>query len=365
MIRGALGRLVGLEGLRAWVRGQTKAIHEDVTAADKRATAAVTLAKTLRKDLAREERKSQTLAAEVERQHGQLAEVSARLARLEALAKANDQTSALVFRSDPSDLAATVRHVRLAIQNSVLEREPGPHVIIDNILPEAAYHRLLSAMPPLEFFDGGAEHTKLDFRLFGEGLAPTASRVIWEAFETEIVEEVLMPALLDLFAPVLEAHYAHLIGPELAAEAAQLPKRASGRIMYRRPGFHQGAHLDPKRSLITGLLYLARPGDNPEYGTQLYSVDRSFTAPSMTTYYLEPDGVPCQVAKRVEYRPNRILAFVNSVAHGADFPEDAKQRERYAYQFYVKPKDGALVKLLRKLPADKQEPWRAVLASHR
>ena len=136
MMRSVLGRIVGLEGLRAWVRGQLKDIRGDVAAAGKCGTAAVAQAKTLRKALEHQEQKSRASTAEVQRHQDQLSEVTVRLARLELLAAANDRMSSLMFRPDPSELAATVQHARLSVQRSVLELEPGPHAVIDNVLPQ-------------------------------------------------------------------------------------------------------------------------------------------------------------------------------------------------------------------------------------
>ena len=116
--------------------------------------------------------------------------------------------------------------------------------------------------------------------------------------------------------------------------------------------------------MITGILYLARSSEGEAYGTQLYRVDRPVTAPSMTTYYLNADQLSEQAATRVPFHPNRVLAFLNSVAHGAELPENATLRERLAYQFYIKPRDGALANFLRKLPAERQEPWSEMLATH-
>ena len=44
-------------------------------------------------------------------------------------------------------------------------------------------------------------------------------------------------------------------------------------------------------------------------------------------------------------------------AHGATLPPGAPLAERYSYQFYVKPDDGRLKKLLRELPEDAQAVW--------
>ncbi len=53
-----------------------------------------------------------------------------------------------------------------------------------------------------------------------------------------------------------------------------------------------------------------------------------------------------------------MLAFVNSgAAHGATLPREAPLKERYAYQFYIKPDDGALKRLLAGLPEEARAPW--------
>jgi hypothetical protein len=364
MIRKLLRRVTGVEALGAWTRHQLTGVRASVAAAEKHGKSTGKKLKELRETVALERRKAAEAEAAVATQRNEIAALSTRLAQVERLADANERLAKLLFRSDPQEIAATTAHVRAAVLRSMLCFEPGPHVVIDDVLPEAVYARLLAAIPPVEFFTGGGDGTKLDYRVFSSAPAPTASRVIWETFESEIVREALMPALLDLFAPALADHFAGLFGPDFAAEAARLPTRANGRIMLRRPGFTQAAHLDPKRSVITGILYLARSSEGEEYGTHLYRVDRPVTAPSMTTYYLTDDQVSDQAATRVAFRPNRVLAFVNSVAHGAEFPKNATLRERLAYQFYIKPRDGALANFLRKLPAERQQPWSEMLATH-
>src|SRR5678810_189764 len=81
---------------------------------------------------------------------------------------------------------ATAAHVRAAVARATLCLDPGPHVVIDDVLPQSVYLRLLAAVPPVEFFTGGGDGTKLDYRVFSTAPVPTASRVIWETFESEI-----------------------------------------------------------------------------------------------------------------------------------------------------------------------------------
>ena len=87
-----------------------------------------------------------------------------------------------------------------------------------------------------------------------------------------------------------------------------------------------------------------------------------FVASGMKTFFPEAAGLTCEVADTIPYRPNTMLAFVNSkAAHGAMLPPGAPLEERYAYQFYVKPIDGELKKLLRDLPEDERSAWNEIL----
>jgi hypothetical protein len=153
--------------------------------------------------------------------------------------------------------------------------------------------------------------------------------------------------------------YAEAGGREFADGAAQAPHRAfAGRIQLRRPGYELRPHFDPKRVAITGLLYLAKAGDDTAPGTQLFSLSRPVVASGMKTFFPEDDGVACTLVRTVPFRPNTLLAFVNGRgAHGAVLPSDAALRERYSYQFYVKPDDRALKILVDRLPASEREQW--------
>ena len=115
----------------------------------------------------------------------------------------------------------------------------------------------------------------------------------------------------------------------------------------------------PKRSLLTCLLYLARPGDSEAHGTQLFRVIGDREANYKQTYYPEADGQRCELVEVVPFRPNRMLAFMNSRgAHGATIPGDAgEQVQRYSYQFYVAPENEALGALIRELPRERRVMW--------
>jgi hypothetical protein len=129
--------------------------------------------------------------------------------------------------------------------------------------------------------------------------------------------------------------------------------------MLRRPGYQLKPHRDPKRTMLTCLLYLARPGDDQAYGTELYRVDDERESSYTQTYYPEEEGCRCELVRTVPYRPNSMLVFLNGRgAHGARIPPDAPPAlERFAYQFYVGPGGDELAALIAELPREKRDLW--------
>ena len=78
------------------------------------------------------------------------------------------------------------------------------------------------------------------------------------------------------------------------------------------------------------------------------------------TYFPEAEGLHCELVRRVPYRPNTMLVFLNSRgAHGAEIPADAATPDRYTYQFYIAPDTQALRGVLRSLPRERRELWQA------
>ncbi|MEQ1759954.1 MAG: hypothetical protein ABL986_16685 [Vicinamibacterales bacterium] len=76
------------------------------------------------------------------------------------------------------------------------------------------------------------------------------------------------------------------------------------------------------------------------------------------TFY--PSEERCTLAKDVAYRPNRAIAFLNTVggAHGAPIPVSAPaDLERYSFQAYIGVDVGTLAALVSSLPADAQQRW--------
>lgn len=296
-------------------------------------------------------------------------ELSQMHAELTALRQAHDALAVKEWLQSREPLLATIdarlqiqpirEHILNAVDRAPVSTDPTTHAVIDNILPPDLYDLVNAAIPPAELFPS-RDPVKQDFHIDEHlATAPALTQRVWRFFDEDIVAGILAPALHHRFHAAVVDHYAETASGDFGERAAAIPHRGfAGRLHLRRPGYHLKPHLDPKRVVITGLIYFARPGDSEAYGTQLFRVGKPFTSSTMGKFYPEDEGLPVELARTVPFRPNTLLAFVNSkAAHGATLPVDASLRERYAYQFYVKPRDGDLKKLLLELPPESRTNW--------
>ncbi|MGH9721678.1 MAG: hypothetical protein ACRD8O_15840 [Bryobacteraceae bacterium] len=255
-------------------------------------------------------------------------------------------------------------YLREAVADAPLVTDPGPHMVIADLLPVEIYAHLLDTMPPPEVFDV-ADKVKANFDPSRTANAPARSREAWSWFHTDIVAGLLTPILLEAFRPSLAVAYQALFGPPFADAALNLAHHAfQGRLMLRRPGYRLRPHRDKKIATLTGLIYFARSGDSREYGTELYRILDDQHAPFRKTYYPEAHGGRAEFVRTVPFVGNAALVFMNvpGMAHGASIPPDAPQSERYAYQFYVGPLKSELMQLVRRLPPEQAATWNAKIS---
>ena len=303
--------------------------------------------------------------ARVRELHEHLARVAAELSDLRqshrrlTLAEWTARHAPLLASIDSRLDADAIRtHVIRAVNQATLCAEPTAHLVVDDVLPPEFYQTLREAIPPAEFFPD-RDPVKRDLEMETLDSAPELTRRVWRFFDDVVVATILAPAILERLRAAVTERYAESGGPDFGTRAAAVPHRTvAGRIQLRRPGYHLRPHLDPRRVAITGLLYLAGPGDDPAYGTQLFRVNRPFVASGVKTFFPEDAGLTCESAVTVPFKANTLFTFVNArAAHGATLPIDAPLQERYAFQFYVKPDDGQLKRLLAALPEAERAAW--------
>lgn len=279
-----------------------------------------------------------------------------REAQLRALSRANTRTDAKLARLERSlDVDQIGAHARRAIAAAPLQVSPFPHAVVDELLPDSFYHVLVSAIPPAELFaDRPPNKQQL---LVPFELAPIFSHRVW-SFMVSLGREVIAPAVAERFREPLVEWLGRNFPAVSTDEIARMPVNCSdGRILLRTRGYRIPPHRDTNRGLITCLLYLARPGDDDRWGTQLYSVDDDADAPNAKPHWICEKR--CHLEKDVAFRPNRALVWLNSVgAHGASIPEDAPEGlQRYAYQFRIGPRAAVLDAWIGTLPLERQGRW--------
>lgn len=253
------------------------------------------------------------------------------------------------------DRARISAHVRAAVKAAPLHHDPFPHVVLDTWLPPDVYETIVRALPPAVFFaDREVSRQRL---LVPFSVAPAYSRRVWRFVAEDIVGCALSDALNQKFQDVVR-QYVGIFCEQWLEQPDQRLHPSDGRIMLRRPGYVIEPHRDPKWGFITGLVYLARDDDDEAYGTQLYRVRDDVEAPDDKPLRFDPQR--CELVKSVPFRPNTLLAFLNSRgAHGASIPADATPAtlERYVYQFRLGPHAAGIKRLLSLMPPERQALW--------
>jgi hypothetical protein len=316
--------------------------------------------KPLRKEVRRLSKEVERLELELRQTAERAARADRQAAQVRSILTSNAaEQEALNAVADTLDEERVAAHVRHAIATAPLLSDPFEHVVVESLLPDDVYRLLLPAIPPLPFFTD-TDRIKQDLPIPME-FGPAYHMKIWGFMDTVLAQRIITPAVMARFHEPLQQYYDTIFGPGFREHANALPPSTSGgRLMLRRPGYHLSPHRDPKRSLLTCLLYLAKPGDDEAHGTRLYRVSNDREAHYKQTYYPEREGHTCELVKVVPFRPNSMLVFLNSKgAHGAEIPESAPvTTERCSYQFYVAPDNAALAALLKSLPADRREMWK-------
>ncbi len=221
-----------------------------------------------------------------------------------------------------------------------LYAEPGPHLVARDVLPQERYDDLLRELPKPDAFEQ-VDKFKSDLTV------ADSDNETWRSFERHVVVPQIMPGIIERFRPDLERHFAALFGSVDRAMAEPLVAHP-GRLMLRRPGYALEPHRDKLVSAITVLLYLARPGDDPAFGTEIYQVHNDEPANWLKTYYPQRHGATVTLAHTVPFVANTLCAFVNTVgmAHAARLAVDCPQTERYTYQFYIGHERKAFLRLM-------------------
>jgi hypothetical protein len=247
--------------------------------------------------------------------------------------------------------------IRSRIAAAPFEEHPFPYLVVDDLLPRPLYDALIKGLPPVELFNDhppNRQQLTVPFTM-----APAYARRIWSHLVDVVVPAMVMPALLERFGAAMDRWVREQF-PEAGVGLDGLKVVPSdGRILLRTRGYVIPPHRDPKWGFVTCILYLARRGDSPSWGTQLYEIEGDRDARGTLPHWIAGQG--SRMVKDVEFIPNRALVFMNSTgAHGATIPADAPEGlERYIYQFRLGPNTDSKARLTNSLPAERRDFWAA------
>jgi hypothetical protein len=212
----------------------------------------------------------------------------------------------LTERLDRLDAALTpeplARHVAAAVERARIIDAPVPHALITELLPADAYAALVAAIPPrLYFHDDGTGRLALPLP---PALAPIESAVAWR-YMVDVARDVLTPAIVQQFAPVL---------------GAQRHSASQGRLLIRLPGFEGSVRRRNPSHVLTVTIAFAPLGTGPDFGCLIGGGD----APPVT----------------VPFVPNSALVVLDSAGAHAyqSIPAAAPDgTERCSYEFPIGP----------------------------
>jgi hypothetical protein len=259
-------------------------------------------------------------------------------------------------RARLGDGEAVAAHVSSAVARAVLELEPFPHAVIENLLPEDVCDELIAALPPSAFFTTekmSRQELEVPFEF-----APEYSRLVWGVFFEKAITEAMVPALTEKFRPALDdfvrAHWPGLGSLSQAGIALQV---SNSRLMLRRPGYVIKPHRDPRWAFLTCLVYLPKSPEHQIYGTQLYRLRQEPELTHNSPLWADPDE--CDLVKDVPARRNTALVFLNSTgAHGASIPREAPaDTARFLYQVQFGVDERMREKLVHSLDEEKRASW--------
>ncbi len=237
----------------------------------------------------------------------------------------------------------SVKHIMAKVQNSVVESEPFPHLVIDDFLPEGLFARAEFSWPDSQLF------AEVDL---GEGKSAgyvgTRKAILisdwprttdlpevgtpWKRVANTLQSAELSECLFSYFAEQTNKGL-----EKVDQNQNSFPGYRAYLCRDKGLGDGLGAHIDALRKILTVVLYVSLRGEtNAEssrnWGTTLYSKSAS----KITPLSFEPNSkyVP---ARQIEFRPNRAFIMPNSPVslHGVVGGQHSVERRTAMFGYWL------------------------------
>lgn len=218
-------------------------------------------------------------------------------------------------------IARLKQHLARKIEAATVMLDPFPHVVVDEVFPDWYFERAQQFLIEPSYFPltGGdgfgfmrIEDDDPHFSLLG-----IEQRSYWRHLDA-----IVKPALFEALSKRFAAHASTKLGLMLDGEVPNIDLANSeptrGIIQCRTGKLAQPPRVDKATSLFTYFLQFSRGPSLEQFGEALYEVEHKDALISAYKERAEvrlwvPDirqfGI--QRSKTIEYRPNRLLAFIN------------------------------------------------------
>jgi hypothetical protein len=199
-----------------------------------------------------------------------------------------------------------------AMEAATVESAPFEHAVIQDVLSPEFLAEILAVYPSHDTMNQVSDRfpgRKYDHRRLSQSLPDPGSpemREVPAAFR-RLSGLLCSPAFIKsaltlLHNPIKDAisYYAQFV------RFPTMDIRVSIELILDRSGFALRPHTDGRFKLVTGLLYLAEPGNPEELGTRLYRPkDPNFRSDGSSSFTLDT----FEEVKLVPYRRNQMLIF--------------------------------------------------------
>lgn len=208
-----------------------------------------------------------------------------------------------------------LEHIIARIQATEVQREPFPHLVIDNFFPEDYFQKILEEFPldeemiPLSETGrtAGQYKERLVTLFTPEHFARLSEsrQLFWQQFAGWLYSEAFIQAVVERFWP-------HLAGwlATLDYDGTGVDVQSDALIISDKTRYSIGPHTDALHRLVTFLFYFPPTGADAEgLGTSIYAPKDPYMHVNHAKHY---DFEPFDRVATIDFKANRALMFVRN-----------------------------------------------------
>ena len=198
-----------------------------------------------------------------------------------------------------------------------LEVIPYPHFVIEDALPDDLYDHLEREWPTTQLlntqpFDGG-----ICFRLKAdEMLKPFVVPNVWREFTEYHTSPEFFKQVAEVFGDLMPEvqDVENTLSPRGWDKGQDLIGTDCQTVMHKPIDYSSRTpHIDNPREIYAGLLYMPYNDDESKGGEfQIHETENKITEVNKSGGREVPDGLQGRVVKRVPYRSNTFVMFLNN-----------------------------------------------------